>query len=90
LWQSCLFDIFTARFIVSLGDSTENRDYQFTVFRRGINIIIFEDEVDAQMVQFTQCGNNAIMSSSQGLASADRKSICESEPRIWHVLSSGF
>lgn len=34
------FDILTARFIVRLGDSTEDRDYQFTVFRRCINIRI--------------------------------------------------
>ena len=44
------FDILTARFIVRLGDSTEDRDYQFTVFRRCINIIIFEDNVDPQLV----------------------------------------
>lgn len=52
------FDILTARFIVRLGDSTEDRDYQFTVFHRGINIIIFEDDVDPKLVQLTQGRND--------------------------------
>ena len=51
-------DILSAGFIVSLGNCTDDRDDQFAVFLVGIDIVIFEDDIDAKLVQFAQCGNN--------------------------------
>lgn len=50
-------DVLRARFIISLGNCTHDRDDQLTIFLGSINIVIFENDVDAQMIQCAQCEN---------------------------------